>query len=795
MLKTPLLPYVAFAAHPPELPLRGPGDDGLPSYVVRAALVAQSGQGVVLSGTTQDGATLRVTLEIVAPGILRVLVEAEEADARRVTLARPEARQAVDVKVLAGEDSINLLSDQVSLEARLEPFHLAFRGPDGVIFLEQDNGTTLVTDVLGVLPCGFSIVDGQRAAYHDSFVCEPDEHFYGFGEKFTDFDKRGQRIEMWNCDAYGVHNERAYKNVPFFVSSRGYGVFVDSVRRVNFDMGQSNSAAFSLIVPDSALDYYVIAGPEPKTVIARYAGLVSRPVTPPKWAFGLWMSSGFKDDSAREVLARAQELRAHGVPCDVLHLDCYWQKFGRWSENLWDKDMFPDPEELIRQVHALGFKVCLWINSYIGVESERFSEGKEKGYFLKTATGETYVAPLWNAYHPPVAVVDFTNPEAAAWYRETLRPLLRMGADVFKTDFGEGVPADALAFNGMTGDELHNLYTLLYNDLVAGLTAEETGSQLVWGRSTYAGGQRHAAQWGGDPNCSYPALASTLRGGLSMGMCGHAFWSHDIGGFHRQPTPDLFVRWAQFGLFSPLSRAHGMTTRLPWEYGEQALQIFRDYVRLRYQLLPYIYSYATLAAETGLPLLRPMVLQFPDDPLARAIDLQYMFGDELLVAPVYNAAGKRPVYLPAGAWVDYWTHEVMHGPQAVAVTAPLDVLPLYVRGDSLIPTTEPAEHIVDGPFPSVMFDAYLLPGGHASFKLYDTDGATEVQATLDGGRLDVQVSGARNRLGLRLFRLAGTPEITEVRANGRALPRVARPEQGADWTVEADGSTVVNLIL
>src|SRR5450759_231768 len=449
-------------------------------------------------------------------------------------------------------------------------------------------------------------------------------------------------------------------------------------------MGLGRSAGFSLIVPDSALDYYVIAGPEPKTVIARYAGLVSRPVTPPKWAFGLWMSSGFKDDSAREVLARAQELRAHGVPCDVLHLDCYWQKFGRWSENLWDKDMFPDPEELIRKVHALGFKVCLWINSYIGVESERFSEGTEKGYFLKTATGETYVAPLCNTYHPPVAVVDFTNPEAAAWYRETLRPLLRMGADVFKTDFGEGVPADALAFNGMTGDELHNLYTLLYNDLVAGLTAEETGSQLVGVRSTYAGGQRHAAQWGGDPNCSYPALASTLRGGLSMGMCGHAFWSPDNGGFHRQPTPDLFVRWAQFGLFSPLSRAHGMTTRLPWEYGEQALQIFRDYVRLRYQLLPYIYSYATLAAETGLPLLRPMVLQFPDDPLARAIDLQYMFGDELLVAPVYNAAGKRPVYLPAGAWVDYWTHEVMHGPQAVAVTAALEVLPLYVRGDSLI---------------------------------------------------------------------------------------------------------------
>jgi alpha-D-xyloside xylohydrolase len=345
---------------------------------------------------------------------------------------------------------------------------------------------------------------------------------------------------------------------------------------------------------------------------------------------------------------------------------------------------------------------------------------------------------------------------------------------------------------------LHNLYTLLYNDLVADLTEEETGSRLVWGRSTYAGGQRHAAQWGGDPNCSYPALASTLRGGLSMGMCGHAFWSHDIGGFHRQPTPDLFVRWAQFGLFSPLSRAHGMTTRLPWEYGEQALQIFRDYVRLRYRLLPYIYSYATLAAETGLPLLRPMVLQFPDDPLVQAIDLQYMLGDELLVAPIYNAAGKRPVYLPAGAWIDYQTHAVLHGPQAVGVTAPLDVLPLYVRANSLIPTTEPVEHIAEGPFPSVTFDAYLLPGGHAAFTLYDTDGATAVQASLDGSRLDVQVSGARKRLGLRLFRLAGTPEITEVWVKGQAqsgaqLQQGAQPQQREDWSVQADGTTVVNV--
>jgi alpha-D-xyloside xylohydrolase len=742
MQNHPLLPYVAFAARPPELPVRGPGDPGLPSYVTRAELAGQGAQSVHLAGTTQDGNTVNLTLEIVAPGIARVLIEGPERDPRRVTLALADARRNVPVTVQVSAGRVALISDGISVHADLDPFHLSFHGPDGHSVLEQDNGTTIVTDLLAVLPCGYSVVDGRRVAFHDSFAAEPDEHFYGFGEKFTDFDKRGQRLEMWNYDAYGAQGEWAYKNVPFFVSSRGYGIFVDSVRRVNFDMAQSNHAAFTLI------------GPDPKTIISRYADLVSHPIQPPKWSLGLWMSSGFKDDDAQSVMARARALREHDIPCDVLHLDCYWQRYGRWSEMLWDRDMFPDPEGLIREVHALGFRVCLWINSYIGIESERFTEGSEKGYFLKNRAGETYVAPLWGTYHPPVAVVDVTNPEAAAWYREMLRVLLRQGIDVFKTDFGEGVPADAVACNGMTGDELHNLYTLLYNDLAAGVTVEETGGTgLVWGRSTYAGGQRHAAQWGGDPNCTYQALASTLRGGLSMGMCGHAFWSHDIGGFHRQPSPDLYVRWAQFGLFSPMSRAHGMTTRLPWDYGEEAERIFRDYVKLRYRLLPYIYTYSMIAAEQGLPMLRAMVLEFPDDPLVRTLDLQYMFGSELLVAPVYNAGGKRPVYLPAGQWVDFWTRQVLTGPGVANVEAPLDVLPLYVRANALIPTIEPATQIPDGPFENVVFDAYLLPGGRGSFTLRDTDGATTVTATLDNGKLAVAVEGAKKTVSVRLVPL------------------------------------------
>ncbi|HEX7736169.1 MAG TPA: glycoside hydrolase family 31 protein [Ktedonobacteraceae bacterium] len=249
-------------------------------------------------------------------------------------------------------------------------------------------------------------------------------------------------------------------------------------------------------------------------------------------------------------------------------------------------------------------------------------------------------------------------------------------------------------YAGIKGERFHNLYALLYNDAVAEVTAEvKRQSGLTWGRSTYAGGQRHAAQWGGDVNCTFAGLAATLRGGLSMAACGHAFWSHDVGGFTGHPTNELYIRWAQFGLFSPLVRAHGNSTRLPWELGPQALELFRSYARLRYRLLPYIYTYACIAAETSLPILRPMLLEFPDDPITYTLDLQYMFGAELLVAPIYNERGERTVYLPEGQWIDFWTREVLSGPRTLALQVPMEALPLYVRANALIPTTEPAFYV------------------------------------------------------------------------------------------------------
>jgi alpha-D-xyloside xylohydrolase len=794
--QVPLLPYNLYMSEPPHLPVRSADDDGGPDFVARAEVRQQNARGVVLRGVTRSGENVTITVIMVAEGIARILLEDEYPDAGRVRLAR-SIQDDSSVIVEQGIERISLRTSSLRVDIDLDPFHIDFYGYDGRPILSQNySEVTNVRMKLTVLPFGLSKVDGQRIAFHDSFTAEPDEHFFGLGEKFTDFDKRGQRLTMWNYDCGGVFSERSYKNVPFFVSTRGYGIFVDSPCPVDFDMVASNTAAFSIISPDSALDYYVIAGPDPKTIITRYASLVSFPILPPKWSLGTWVSTGFLSSGAADILRCAQMIRQYEIPCDVLHIDCYWQRFGRWSELIWDGALFPDPAWLIAELKAMGFKVCLWINPYIGIESERFARGSEKGYFLKDARGQTYVVDMWGGFHPPVGVLDVTHPQAVAWFKDLLREHLRLGIDIFKTDFGEGIPADAIGYNGMSGKHLHNLYALLYNDLVAEVIAEETGhSGLVWARSTYAGGQRHAAQWGGDANCTFPALAATLRGGLSLGMCGHAFWSHDIGGFTGHPTQELYIRWTQFGFFSALTRAHGNTSRLPWEFGDEALAIFRDNARLRYQLMPYIYTYACIAAETSLPIMRPMALEFPQDPNTCTMDLQYMFGEHLLVAPIYNSSGERPVYLPEGRWIDFWTHEVLTGPRTVRVQAPLTTLPLYVRANTLLPCTRPEQFISDQPFKHVIFDAYLLERGQ--FTLHDSDGTTTVSAAFAGpDRLYIEVEGAKQRLTLRLIPLNGAPQVAKVYVNGSEIPEMTRQDStaiGNAWVVQEDGTTMIEI--
>lgn len=755
--RPPLVPYETFVADPPELPVRGPGEHGL-SALTRAELLGTDAHAATLKGLTGTGETLLVQVEVAGEGVIRIRLsqdpDARSRSAAALPLVHPGRFDAGRIEVDGG--TVRVHAGAVCAELTLDPWHLRFVDLSGRELLAQHPGEEDISGRLRTLPFGRSTVDGEAVAYHESFAAPADEKFVGFGEKFTPLDKRGQRPLMWNFDSFGAESERSHKTVPLYLSNRGYGLLVDSGMPVEFDVCQSTHSCVQIVVPDELLDYYVIAGPAPADVIDRYYRLTGRPQPPPKWAFGTWISSGFFADTQEQVLARAAKIRELGIPCDVLHLDCYWQVAGHWSDLQWDRDSFPDPAAMLDTLARQGFRVCLWINPYLSYRSPAFEQAAAAGYLLRHPAGSVYVADVWHGSHPACGIVDFTNPAAVEWFTGLLRPLLAQGAAVFKTDFAEGVPADAVAHNGMTGVELHNVYTLLFNDVVSAVTREVHGHGVVWARSSYLGGQRHAAQWSGDVKSSYPAMASTLRGGLSHGLSGVPYWSHDVGGFNGPPTPDLYARWAQFGALSPLIRFHGTSTRLPWDFPDDAAHAAVEALRLRYRLLPYLYSVAVESARTGAPMLRALLADSPDDPAAWHEELAYRLGPDLLVAPMFDPTGERTVYLPAGeSWVDWWSGERHRGGQHLRVAQPLHRIPLFVRYGALIPTAPVRDMVGDAPFPEITLLSF--GGEPARTVIHDVDGETVVTAARDGDTFTVTATGPAAVTGVEYPTVTGTP--------------------------------------
>jgi alpha-D-xyloside xylohydrolase len=763
---------------------------------------------VSVKAVTGDGQLLAAEISAAGEGVVRVRLSSDldirTRSAAVARLVRPahDPRAVVEV----GDGRVLLRTGPLTAEITLDPWHLRFLDGTGRVLVEEDPGEVDISGRLRTLPLGRSTVDGSVAAYHESFAAAADEHFVGLGEKFTGFDKRGQRVVMWNYDAFGAESERSYKNVPFYLSSRGYGVMVDSGAATEFDICHSTHSSVQIVVPDDLIDYYVLAGPTPAQVLTRFDRLTGAPVLPPKWAFGAWISSGFFVDTQDAVLARARRIRADGIPCDVLHLDCYWQTEGHWSDLRWDAERFPDPAGMLATLAEWGFRVSLWINPYISQFSPDFADAAERGYFLRHEDGSVYIADVWHGSHPASGIVDFTNPDATAWYCGRLRQLLEQGVAVFKTDFAEGVPVDSVAASGLTGAVLHNVYSLLYNDAVAQVTREVAGHSMVWARSSFLGGQRHSAQWSGDTNASYPAMASSLRGGLSHGLSGVPFWSHDVGGFHGTPAPDLYARWAAFGALSPLVRFHGTTSRLPWEFPPDAERAAVAALHLRYELMPYLYSAAVEAARTGLPMMRPLLVGYPDDPGAWHADLEYQLGPDLLVAPVTDPAGVRSVYLPEGDWIDYWTGATQAGGRYVTVTDPVGNVALFVRRGALIATAGAGDTVGDGPFGELTLVSWAAGGaggaggvdsadeagraggvdsggaaggaasadgdGETAIVVADVAGDTRITAVRRGSRLDVETDGPARVRGVVFRPVAGARPAEVVTVNGVAATMV-----------------------
>lgn len=518
-----------------------------------------------------------------------------------------------------------------------------------------------------------------------------DEDITGFGEQFGRLVKNGQKFDLRVEDALGTGTGMAYKPVPVWHSSRGYLGFLNTGAWVTCDVGHSMPSVLALTNDDEAIDCYVIVGDTAADRLSTYTELTGRGPCPPVWAFGYWMGR-CRYHSSAEMVAVADDMRERQVPCDVLHLDPDWLVVDRLNTDfIWNESRFGNRAEFVSDLAQRGMRLSMWEVPYLDPASPRYAEAEAAGYLVKTTSGE--VAKLRGTPTPDGrhrALIDFSNPDARSWWQGMHHDFLDDGVAVFKTDFGEGLPDDAALADATPANHAHNLYTLKYNGSVSdGLAEHLDRSPLVWGRSGWAGSHRYPGQWGGDAESTVAGMQATVRGGLSYAVSAPGFWSHDIGGFFGpELTPELYVRWTQFGALSPLMRAHGLRPREPWAFGEEALDISRDWIRLRYSLLPYLWQTALQSAAQGWPVLRPLDFADSDDRIARGVDDAFLLGNDLLVVPVFSDSPDpvvRKFYLPAGGWTDLLTGERYEGPGFVSRTCALHEMPLLVRDGTVLP--------------------------------------------------------------------------------------------------------------
>jgi alpha-D-xyloside xylohydrolase len=652
-----------------------------------------------------------------------------------------------------------------------------FSGPRLFSVQENDEGLTVSTaqvllsithspyrlearDMQGKLLCGiggaekdyFNNWDAHNTGVHHSledhvpiatecFDLNHDESIYGLGEQFIAFDKVGQTIDLNTIDALGVTTPRSYKNVPFYVSNKGYGVFFNHSSLMTAWLGSMSGTDVQVAAHDDFLDYYVMTG-SIKEVLARYTDITGKGSLPPKWTFGYWQSK-ISYSSAKEILEIASEMRKKEIPCDVIHLDTHWFKHDWYCDLQFDPERFPDVPGTFKELDELGFKVSLWQLPYIPEGSKLFDDLVAVDGFVKTKDDEIYncgvcFTPELKGKSCTVGVVDYTNPAAVRVHQDAFRRLFKMGAKVIKTDFGEAAPSDGVYHDGTPGHQMHNLYPLLYNKAVAEVTEQETGDAVVWARSAWAGSQRYPLHWGGDNSPNHFNLYSQLLGGMSMGMSGFQFWSQDIGGFLGETNDALLCRWMQMGMFMSHARIHGCGDRELYKFSAQCQEICKKYIDLRYQLIPYIFSEAHDCVERSLPMLRPLVIEYQDDPTVRTIGDQYLFGSSLLVAPILSESDTRMVYLPAGTWTDWWSGELLTGARWLEVSAGLETMPIYIREGAIIPMG-PTMNYID----EKQIDEYQIRLGHFSegdrskFTLRHGEQAVEILAQASAGQVEI----------------------------------------------------------
>lgn len=542
------------------------------------------------------------------------------------------------------------------------------------------------------LPLGYCKTEGKNDRATLSFECKLNECFAGTGERFEKMDLSGQTFFLKNQDGQGVNNRRTYKNIPFYLSSRMYGVFYHTTAHSKLSLAGVSTRSVEFMSDQALIDAFIIGGDTVEEILRGYRDLTGYPSMPPLWSFGIWMSR-MTYFSADEVNGICDRLRKEHYPCDVIHLDTGWFKTDWLCEWKFNEERFPDPKKFVQDLLKKGFKVSLWQLPYVAEDAEQIDEARKNNYICKLTKQQDSEGSNFSALDY-AGTIDFTSEKATEWYKGLLKRLLDMGVKCIKTDFGENIHMDA-EYENMSPELLNNLYALLYQKAAYEITKDVTGDGIVWARAAWAGCQRYPLHWGGDSCSSWDGLAGSLRGGLHFGLSGFAFWSHDVPGFHTLPNfmnsvvqDDVYMRWTQFGVFSSHIRYHGTNKREPWHYPNIAPMVKRWW-KLRYKLIPYILRESEKATHSGSTIVQALIFHHPEDNNCWHIDDEYYFGDDFLVAPVMSSDNCRDIYLPEGEWVEFFTGDRFSvsdgGKWLKNIETPLDRMPVFVRKGAVIP--------------------------------------------------------------------------------------------------------------
>ena len=724
---------------------------------------------------TLDIGLLTVRLSSPMPNVIRVQLYHHKGTQPRKPEFQLLAQPAPEIDIHDDAQAAALTSGRLTVRVD--------KGPDWRI--EFKDGDQAITSS-GWHAMG--LVDTPEGRYiHEQLALGVGECVYGLGERFAAFAKNGQAVDMWNADG-GTSSEQAYKNIPFYLTNRGYGVFVNHPERVSFEVASERVSRVQFSVPGEYLEYFVIYGPSPKEVLTHYTALTGRPALPPAWSFGLWLSTSFTTNyDEQTVTSFIQGMADRDLPLHVFHFDCFWMHEFHWCDFEWDQRVFPDPQGMLQRLKARGLHICVWINPYIAQRSALFDEAMGRGYLLRRPNGDVWQWDMWQA---GMGIVDFTNPDACRWFGGKLRTLLDIGVDCFKTDFGERIPADAVYSDGSDPARMHNYYAYLYNKTVFEVLEDKLGKGQVtlFARSATVGCQQFPVHWGGDCLATFESMAESLRGGLSLSLSGFGFWSHDIGGFEQTASAAVYKRWCAFGLLSSHSRLHGNSSyRVPWLFDDEAVNVLRFFTRLKCKLMPYLFGLACEAHEQGTPVMRAMLLEFPDDPACYYLDRQYMLGDSLLVAPVFSPDGVTDVpirvdyYLPEGRWTHFLTGQVIEGGRWMREAHGYLSLPLMARPNSIVAVganeRRPDYDYANG----VVFHVFELQDGVTALAHVPTtngDRAMTLRVRRAGQQLHIQAEGAPASWSVLLRGIGSAQSVDGGTARADTLGTLLIPARG-----------------